>query len=292
MVGFNLKIVKTTRSGIPPKPADIPYFAAVADYALYWLQHVWESLFDYVVYAGIAFLLFYVGLAGLLSRRKIQRSFPKLADYRRDIGYSLLTIAIFASVALLVFDVLLPYTNLYAEPDKYGWGYYVFSYVWMFLLHDTYFYWMHRLMHHPKFYRRVHLIHHKSTNPTPWTAYAFHPLEAVLEAGIIPLIAFTLPVHREALGWFFLFQIVYNVYGHLGYELYPKGFHKTWIGRYVNTSVAHNMHHKYFTGNYGLYTLIWDRLLGTMNKKYDRVYEETTSSVHQVQKRSAPAQSN
>jgi sterol desaturase/sphingolipid hydroxylase (fatty acid hydroxylase superfamily) len=146
----------------------------------------------------------------------------------------------------------------------------------MFIIHDTYFYWVHRLMHHPKLYRRVHLIHHKSTNPSPWTAYAFHPLEAVLEAGIIPVIAFTLPVQRDALVWFFLFQIIYNVYGHLGYELYPKNFHKTWIGRYVNTSVAHNLHHKHFTGNFGLYTLVWDRLMGTMNPRYDETYEAVT----------------
>ena len=94
---------------------------------------------------------------------------------------------------------------------------------------------------------------------------------------MIPVIAFTLPVHREALGWFFLFQFIYNVYGHLGYELFPKNFNKTWIGRYVNTSVAHNVHHKYFRGNYGLYTLIWDRMMGTMNSNYDRVYKETTT---------------
>jgi len=146
----------------------------------------------------------------------------------------------------------------------------------MFVIHDTYFYWIHRLMHLPAFYRTVHLIHHKSTNPSPWTAYAFHPLEAVLEAGIIPVIAFTLPVHIEALGWFFLFQFIYNVYGHLGYELYPKKFNLAWIGRYVNTTVAHNVHHKHFTGNYGLNTLVWNRLMGTVNKNYDQVYKETT----------------
>lgn len=40
-------------------------------------------------------------------------------------------------------------------------------------------------------------------------------------------------------------------------------FFKTWVGKYVNTSVAHNLHHPKFHGNYGLYTLTWDRLFGT-----------------------------
>ncbi|MEM7658110.1 MAG: sterol desaturase family protein, partial [Bacteroidota bacterium] len=138
------------------------------------------------------------------------------------------------------------------------------------------FYWMHRLMHHPRLFKAVHLIHHTSTNPSPWTSYAFHPLEAVIEAGIIPLIAFTLPVHKGAISLFLLFQFVYNVYGHLGYELYPKGFHKSWIGRWINTSVCHNLHHKRFHGNYGLYFLWWDRWMGTLRKDYDATFEAPT----------------
>lgn len=148
----------------------------------------------------------------------------------------------------------------------------------MVFLHDAYFYWVHRLMHTKWLYGHVHKVHHISTNPSPWTAYAFHPLEAVVEAGILPLIAFTLPVHPSAIASFFFFQIAYNVYGHLGFELYPKGFHKTAIGKYVNTSVAHNLHHSRFNGNYGLYFLIWDRLMGTLREDYDRVYEASTGS--------------
>ena len=131
-------------------------------------------------------------------------------------------------------------------------------------------------MHHPFLFKHVHLIHHKSTNPTPWTAYAFHPLEAVLEAGIVPVLAFTLPLDRMAIIYFFLFQIAYNVYGHLGFELFPKKFNKHWLGKWINTSVAHNLHHSRFHGNYGLYFLFWDRLMGTLREDYDPVYEEAT----------------
>lgn len=74
-----------------------------------------------------------------------------------------------------------------------------------------------------------------------------------------------------------IFQIFYNVYGHLGYELYPRGFNKTWIGKYVNTSVAHNQHHHKFQGNYGLYTLIWDRVFGTLRTDYDDAYDQAAT---------------
>ena len=54
-----------------------------------------------------------------------------------------------------------------------------------------------------------------------------------------------------------------NVLGHLGFELYPKGFTTHWLGKWNNTSTHHNMHHKYYNCNYGLYFNIWDRIMGT-----------------------------
>jgi sterol desaturase/sphingolipid hydroxylase (fatty acid hydroxylase superfamily) len=132
-------------------------------------------------------------------------------------------------------------------------------------------------MHHPAIYRWFHKVHHLSTNPSPWAAMAFHPLEAVVEAGIIVLVAFLFPVHPLAIGIFLLFMMVYNVYGHLGYELYPKGFSRSFIGRWINTSVNHNQHHQYFKGNYGLYFLFWDRWMGTIRPDYEDRFESVNA---------------
>ena len=249
-----------------------------------WLNEAYGIVSDYFIFAGSAFLLFYFILKKPMWFRKVQKKLPKVNDYGRDILYSLITVTIFATAGLLIAFVWRPYTNLYNDIDQYGMAYYLFTWVWMFFLHDTYFYWMHRLMHQPVLFKHVHLVHHKSTNPSPWTAYAFHPFEAVAEVGILPLIAFTLPVHFPALGFFFLFQIIYNVYGHLGFELYPKGFNKHWLGRWVNTSVAHNLHHKGFRGNYGLYFLFWDRLMGTLRSDYDSTFDETTAKETEIKK--------
>lgn len=244
----------------------------------FWINEATSIVSDYFLFATIAFVLFYVIFKQPMWFRKVQKRLPQFSDYGRDIFYSMISVTIFATVGLATFFFLDPYTNTYQEISEYGWAYYCFAWVWMFILHDTYFYWMHRGMHHPTLFKYVHLVHHKSTNPSPWTAYAFHPIEGFLEALIIPLIAFTLPVHGPALGSFFLFQIIYNVYGHLGFELYPKGFHKTWIGKWINTSVAHNLHHDKFHGNFGLYFLFWDRMTGTIREDYDSTFETTTAS--------------
>lgn len=230
----------------------------------------------YFILAGLAFLLFYVLLNKVLGHKKIQQRYPKTTDYLREMGYSIITIVIFGLVPVLFIynKSISPYTTLYRNIDEHGWIYFFSAFPIMLFMHDTYFYWMHRLMHQKTLFRLFHLVHHKSTNPSPWAAYAFHPLEAIIEAGILVVFLFTIPVHQLHFLIFFFFMIVYNIYGHLGWELYPKGFNKTRIGRWINTSVSHNQHHQYFTGNYSLYFLFWDRWMGTLREDYDAQYEK------------------
>ena len=228
----------------------------------------------YLVTTSVAFLLFYVLFRKGFRKRRIQAKFPTFSDYQRDFLFSALSVLIFVVFAFLTFRTLRPYNFIYTDFHSRSLSYYFFTFIVLFFAHDAYFYLIHRIMHWKPLFRHVHLIHHKSTNPSPWTAYAFHPLEAALEGAIIPILSFIIPVHITVIGLLMLFQIIYNVYGHLGYELYPKNFQRTWIGRYINTSVAHNLHHSKFHGNYGLYTLIWDRLFGTVREDYTKSYDE------------------
>jgi sterol desaturase/sphingolipid hydroxylase (fatty acid hydroxylase superfamily) len=242
---------------------------------------IWQKIGSrYFLVAGLGFLVCYVLLRKFIASRKIQQRFPQSADYLREITFSVITISIFAFVPFFLIknDQIRPYTTFYSDITKYGWFYFFAAYPIMFIMHDTYFYWMHRLMHHPKLFRHIHLVHHKSTNPSPWAAYAFHPLEAIVENGIFAVFLFTIPIHPLHYVIFFLLSIIYNVYGHLGWELYPKGFSRHWLGKWINTSVNHNQHHQYFKGNYGLYFLFWDRMMGTIRPDYDERFEEVKSS--------------
>lgn len=51
-------------------------------------------------------------------------------------------------------------------------------------------------------------------------------------------------------------------------------FSQSKVGKWINTSVNHNQHHEYFTGNYGLYFLWWDRWMGTLRQDYDQRFDE------------------
>jgi lathosterol oxidase len=144
----------------------------------------------------------------------------------------------------------------------------------MIFVHDTYFYWTHRLLHWKPLFKTVHVVHHFSNNPTPFSAYAFHPVEALIEIGIVPLIVFTIPYHVTALYFFTAYTLLMNVFGHMGYEFFPKGFASHKILKWHNTATNHNMHHRFVKCNYGLYFNIWDRMMKTNHPKYEEIYDE------------------
>ena len=232
----------------------------------------------YLVVAGLAALIFYAWRRERRIETKIQPRWPKTADYRREIGYSFLTFAVFIAVGQLVLrGPFAEHHRVYTDVADDGWTWFVVSIPIVLVLHDAWFYWMHRLMHHRGLYRRMHLTHHRSINPTPWASFAFHPLEAVVEAGGILFQVFLLPLHPGVLAIAMMGMTVYNVYGHLGWELYPKGFAGHPIGRFVNTSVSHNQHHAKAKHNYGLYFLWWDRWFGTLDETYEQAFDEVTT---------------
>jgi lathosterol oxidase len=67
-----------------------------------------------------------------------------------------------------------------------------------------------------------------------------------------------------------------NVYGHSGYELYPYGWSRHPLGRWINTSVAHNAHDATARCNDGLYFLWLDRWMGALDPGYDRGFDAAT----------------
>ncbi|HEY3402623.1 MAG TPA: DUF2147 domain-containing protein [Ohtaekwangia sp.] len=132
-------------------------------------------------------------------------------------------------------------------------------------------------MHHKKVFKHVHRVHHESTNPSPWAAYAFHPWEALIQAMVFPIMVFTIPLHPIVMTLFLLYMIVRNVIGHLGFEIFPKGWTKNkWLS-WTTAVTHHNLHHEKFNSNYGLYFTWWDRWMKTEDKAYHQKFEEVKS---------------
>jgi lathosterol oxidase len=236
----------------------------------------------YLLFTGTFYLFFYVWKNKRYWYSKIQQRYPGKRHIFREIKYSFFTVLIFGAVIMLtILASAKGLTLVYAPLNKYGYVYYFFSIILMILLHDTYFYWTHRLMHWKPLFKWVHKTHHLSINPTPFAAYAFHPVEAVVEVGIIPLIAFTIPHHASAITLFGIYSLLLNVAGHLGYELFPKGFASHKIFKWHNTSTHHNMHHRLVKCNYGLYLNFWDRVMHTNHPDYEESFNQVVEQREQ-----------
>jgi len=233
----------------------------------------------YFILAGIPFLFFYRLARTRFARNKIQQRHALPKDFGREILHSLQSALVFTIIAyVLFFTPFSKYTLVYKKISDHSIGWMVLSLVLSLIVQDTYFYWMHRLLHHKRLFRLTHLLHHRSANPSPWAAYSFHFIESWLEGAVLVVIVCVIPLHPLVFAVFTIISLFINVYGHLGYEIAPRLLRRSFLFEIVSTSVHHNMHHSKFDGNYGLYFRVWDRLMKTEHpdyvKEYDRIQEQ------------------
>jgi len=232
----------------------------------------------YFLIAGIAFLIFYIFFPNQFFKAKIQANIAPNAAFFREIKYSLLSGFITAFIIALILKSDLKNSSLiYDQINEYPIYWIFVSYFLAILFHDTWFYWLHRFFHLSWVYKKVHKIHHLSVNPSPWTSFSFHVLEAIGEGLVILPLVYLIPIHKLTLLFFGLSIFVINVYGHLGYEIAPKWFRKSIFFEFINSSVHHNLHHSKFKGNYGLYFRFWDRVMGTEHADYVKIFDEIQS---------------
>lgn len=235
-----------------------------------------ENTFAYVIFAIPLFVAFWVIWKKKFQPIRIQEvERATKQHFQHDLGYSASTFFVFA-----IMDVVLiclqskGYTLLYFDINQYGWAWSLISFALLLFINDTFFYWSHRGMHHPSLYKFFHRIHHESTDPSPLTAFAFHPSEAIVENAMPFLLPFIMPLHFGVILAWQVFDMLNNVLGHLGYEAYPKGWVKLPFLKYKTASTHHNMHHQLFNGNYALYFTWWDKWMGTEFKDYEARHEQ------------------
>lgn len=184
---------------------------------------------------------------------------------RREIGWSLLSAGIYGAPAGLVGWGFLErgWTRVYTDVGDHPLAWLPLSVLVYLLAHDTWFYWVHRLLHRPRWYRVAHAVHHASRPPTVWAAMSFHPLEAVSGAVVIPTLVFLVPIHVGMLGVVLGIMTLLAATNHLGWELFPRVLVEGRAGRWLITASHHQRHHDQVRCNYGLYFRFWDRLCGT-----------------------------
>lgn len=210
---------------------------------------------------------------GYLKARKIQPRGFKWKQFRFE--------AMIAVISLVFSGVVLGYGQTWLR--KHGWiafnhepaAWWVVAleFAAYFFTFDTWFYWLHRWMHNEPFYGWIHKLHHRSTSPNLLTTLSVHPFESFINGGwmVIFITLYTVAggVHDATMALIAPTNIIMGLYVHSGYELFPRWWNKSWATKWFITATFHDHHHKYFTANFGGYTTIWDRLCGTVHKRFE-----------------------
>ena len=160
-------------------------------------------------------------------------------------------------------------------PDNPIW--FILMFPFLVIWSSFHFYWVHRLLHVPFFYKRAHALHHRNVNVGPWSGISMHPLEHLLfyTNFLIHLIVPSHPIHVVFHGYM---QSVHPVFSHSGFDqLVVKDRERAKIGDFF-----HQLHHKYFECNYGTVEMPWDKWFGSFHDGSEAATKETRARKTQM----------
>ena len=215
--------------------------------------------------------------ARFAERRVYRKPRHRPDQVQRELRYATVTSLIFGVItAGLLVLWQQGWLRIYLDVHAYPLWWLPLSLLTAMLIHETYYYWLHRLMHLPRIYPWLHRGHHDSITTTAWTSFAFDPGEAVLQAAILPAILAVVPMHGAVVVTWLTLMTLSAIVNHLGVELYPRGTYRHWLGKQFIGATHHGLHHTRFTKNYGLYFTFWDRWMGTEAAETGAEFERNT----------------
>lgn len=131
------------------------------------------------------------------------------------------------------------------------------------LLEDFFFYWSHRILHHPFLYKRFHKQHHefKVLTGYPIASEYTHPFESVI-GNIFPVMIgpFLTSCHMYTVCLWIILRMLKTCDAHSGYSFKYSPFGLFFP---LNPSTRHDFHHETGLGSYGSFFLFWDTICGT-----------------------------
>jgi Delta7-sterol 5-desaturase len=233
-----------------------------------------QSLMNYAIIAVVYLVVWKLFKKRLKNWRIQLKERVDAQQIKSELINSLFTLMVSTLFVMLIYFMQsMGYTKIYTDIDEYPRFFAFGGFFILLLLDDTWFYWTHRLLHHPIFFKYIHKVHHKSIDVNPFTSLSFHWVEVFLLTCWILPVSMIFPMYVPALGILQIWGFLDNIKSHLGYEFFPSWWNKS-VGKLMTSSTHHNMHHSQFNGNYGVHFRIWDRLLKTEFGDYEKTFDE------------------
>lgn len=218
----------------------------------------------YVILSGTYHWLFFKIYKRKFKKRILHTPRNSSKQIKRELvlsSYSALIFSVMGMILLVLWQ--LGFTKIYSDLDTFPLWYIPLSILVYLLIHDLYYYWLHKWMHTSPVLRRFHMAHHQSVNTTAFTSFSFHPVESFLQAIIVPIIVVILPMSMLAVIITLLIMTMSAIINHAGIEVYPTGKKFGIIQKHIIGATHHDHHHKNVKKNFGLYFTFWDKIMKT-----------------------------
>jgi Delta7-sterol 5-desaturase len=124
----------------------------------------------------------------------------------------------------------------------------------------------HRLAHHPWVYPWIHARHHTHESVNALSLFVLNPFEVLGFGALMIAVMMLVPLSGAAVLIYLTLNVFFGTLGHAGVEPFPESWQRRLLLREIGSSSFHAGHHRTPTTNYGFYTLVWDRLFGTLAK--------------------------
>lgn len=133
---------------------------------------------------------------------------------RLEIRQTMISMPLMAILTALFFVLeVRGHGRLYDAPSDAPFALYNFLQFPLFILFtDLCIYWIHRGLHHPMIYRKLHKPHHKWIMPTPYASHAFHPLDGFAQSVPYHIFPFIFPLQKFAYVALFAFINFWTIF--------------------------------------------------------------------------------
>ncbi|KAK5162384.1 c-5 sterol desaturase [Oleoguttula sp. CCFEE 6159] len=251
------------------EPSDLAYMSQ-------WTRdNMWRQALSLYLITWIFGLVIYFACATLSYVFIFDKNTFKHPKYlknqiRMEIKQTLVALPVMAVVTVPFFVAeVRGHSKMYdSTADGPGLWYNILQFPLFIAFTDFFIYWIHRGLHHPAIYKRLHKPHHKWIMPTPYASHAFHPLDGYMQSVPYHVFPFIFPLQKFAYIALFTFINVWTVFIHDGEYVANSPI--------INGAACHTMHHLYFNYNYGQFTTVWDRLGGSYRKPNEELFRKET----------------